>query len=60
MSRFTKGIQWHCAGGYVYATMPERKIRIAVFSLESCKQAVKALQEHVVARRQREAYAAKH
>lgn len=60
MPRFTKGIQWVCEGGFVYATMPERKVRIAIFSRESCIAAIKALQENVVNRRQRDAYAARH
>lgn len=60
MARFTKGIEWACAGGYVYATLPERKVRIAIFSRESCIAAIKALQENVVNKRQRDAYAARH
>lgn len=60
MSRFTDGIRWKCEGGYVYATMRERRVRIAIFSLESCIAAIKALQENVVNKRQRDAYAARH
>ena len=60
MSRFTDGIEWTCTGGHVYATMPERRVRIAIFSLESCIAAIRALQENVVNKRQRDAYAARH
>lgn len=60
MSRFTKGIEWTFEQGYVYATMPGRRVRCAVFSPASCLSAIKALQENIVNRRQRAAYAAKH